>query len=111
MRRFSGKRCLVVCDCEGYETEIFTDESLPDTAKWDLIIELHGTSAEEKLPALFSRSHDVLVIEAERRRVEDYPMLEGIVRNPNAAISENRPLPSYWLSARSKVAVTQSRFS
>jgi hypothetical protein len=35
------------------------------------------------------------------RRVEDYPLLDGIVKHPGAAISENRPIPSYWLWAES----------
>jgi hypothetical protein len=102
MQQYASRRCLVVCDCEGYETTLFHPDSVEYARNWDLIIELHGAEAELKLPELLGKSHHTRLIAAEPRRIEDYPMLEGIVTNPAAAISENRPTPSYWLWAESR---------
>jgi hypothetical protein len=51
MKAFSSKRALVLCDCEGFEEVLFTPETLEDTRKWDIIVELHG-SAIQNLPPL-----------------------------------------------------------
>ncbi|PWU04527.1 MAG: hypothetical protein C5B51_16610 [Terriglobia bacterium] len=103
MRQFANRRCLVVCDCEGYETNLFRPGTVDWTRQWDLIIELHGREAEELLVSRFSTSHCVSLIEAEDRHEADYPMLHGVVGNPSAAISENRPMPSRWLWAESRM--------
>jgi hypothetical protein len=102
MKKFAPARSLVICDCEGYETTIFNAQSQGYTKNWDLIVELHGAEAESELPRLFSQSHDTTLIPAELRRIQDYPKLQGIVRNPSGAISENRPMPSYWLWAEAR---------
>lgn len=51
MQKFSGRRALVLCDCEGFEENLFRPDTMNLTRKWDLIIELHH-SADAILPAL-----------------------------------------------------------
>jgi hypothetical protein len=51
IRRFRDRRVLCICDCEGFESEIFNASTIRDVAKWDILIELHGT-AEDKLKGL-----------------------------------------------------------
>jgi hypothetical protein len=103
MKQFASQRCLVICDCEGYEANLFNSESKSYTARWDLIVELHGPEAESQVPEVLSQTHLTTLIVAEPRRVEDYPILQGVIQNPSAAISENRPTPSYWLWAESRL--------
>jgi precorrin-6B methylase 2 len=102
MQQFASQRCLVISDCEGYETTLFDAQGVDYARNWDLIIELHGAEAEAKVPELLSKSHATTLIASEPRRIQDYPMLDGIVKHPGAAISENRPIPSYWLWAESQ---------
>lgn len=65
MARFSDKRALVVCDCEGFEEVLFTSDTIDLTRRWDLMIELHG-SAEQSLSAL-NWPHATTLVDAERR--------------------------------------------
>lgn len=60
MRQFSGRRALVVCDCEGFEEFLFKPDTVELTHNWDLIIELHGP-ADAILPAL-KWPHGITVI-------------------------------------------------
>lgn len=43
------RRCLVISDCEGFEFDLFNDESVALLRKSDLIIELHEFGPELKL--------------------------------------------------------------
>jgi hypothetical protein len=65
MQKFSNRRALVVCDCEGFEEILFRPDTLELTRNWDLIIELHGT-ADAILPAL-NWPHSLTVIPIEQR--------------------------------------------
>ncbi len=56
-----GRRALVICDCEGYETELFRSEVLPSLAQSDLCIELHG-EAQRLLPPRLEAGHQVTII-------------------------------------------------
>ena len=106
----NSERCLIVCDCEGYEANIFVLEAAVNLKKADLIIELHekiknGVTAQ--LTELFSQSHDVLVIET---RSELYKILspgEDVLAELNLmerryAIAERRYGKMAWLIAYSK---------
>ncbi len=56
-----GRRALVICDCEGYETALFCSEVLPSLAQSDLCIELHG-EAQRLLPSRLEVSHRLTLI-------------------------------------------------
>lgn len=43
------RRCLVISDCEGFEFDLFNDESVAPLRESDLIIELHEFGPELKL--------------------------------------------------------------
>ena len=49
--RFADKRALVISDCEGFESRIFTEATVPLMKNWDVLIELHG-AAIDSLPSL-----------------------------------------------------------
>lgn len=65
MRRFSNRRALVLCDCEGFEEVLFRSDTVELTHNWDLIIELHRT-ADVILPAL-NWPHRITVIDIMER--------------------------------------------
>jgi hypothetical protein len=77
----SGKRCLVLSDCEGYEIKLFDAGAVESLKNSDVIIEVHeptpGT-VRDVLMDRFRRTHSIEVIGIEPRRVEDFPEAEDI---------------------------------
>lgn len=57
-----GKRSLIVCDCEGFEVELFKKEVMDNIANCDVLIELHDfinpTISDTMLP-LFETTHNL----------------------------------------------------
>jgi hypothetical protein len=70
MRRFSSRRALVVCDCEGFEEVLFRPDTVGLTRRWDLMIELHGT-ADAILPKLNWPHATTLVDAPEKTGAQD----------------------------------------
>jgi len=92
VKKFGNRRVLCICDCEGFEEQIFTAETIADTARWDLLIELHGAAAE-KVPALPWSQKTTQI--PSRPRTGTYKELEGL-GDGNALLSEYRD-PQTWL--------------
>jgi hypothetical protein len=46
IQKFQNSRVFCISDCEGFEEQIFTRQTIPQTAGWDLLIELHGAAAD-----------------------------------------------------------------
>ncbi len=60
-----GKKSLIVCDCEGYEIELFTKENISNLINTDVLIELHDGKNEFISPyisELFASTHDTNII-------------------------------------------------
>ena len=93
IQTYKSERVFCVCDCEGYETELFNANTVRDIAKWDLIIELHK-DAEARLLRL-PWPHRLQVITAVPR-VESYVELEGL-GDQRKLISEYRDAEQTWL--------------
>lgn len=91
--RFAGKRVLCLCDCEGFEANIFTQESLSGVADWDIIIELHG-AAKDKLTSLDWPNKPVEIETGFERA--PYKELAGL-GEPKKLLSEGRSGPQTWL--------------
>ena len=56
------RRRLIVCDCEGGETDIFTPQTGRKFAAWDLLIETHDfldITISTRLAGLFRDTHDL----------------------------------------------------
>jgi 2-polyprenyl-3-methyl-5-hydroxy-6-metoxy-1,4-benzoquinol methylase len=93
IRQFSGRRVLCICDCEGFEAEIFTPQTIRDAARWDLLIELHG-SAEAKLMSLEWPQKTKVISTAPH--VGTFPEIEGL-GDPDKLISDYRGGRQRWL--------------
>jgi len=60
-----GRRVLVVCDCEGFEVELFTGGAVAALRHSDVLVELHtveGIGTKALLCERFSRTHEIQVI-------------------------------------------------
>jgi tRNA G37 N-methylase Trm5 len=63
-----SEKSLIICDCEGYELELFNDANLTNLKNCDVIIELHDLYNEEvsyRLHQLFSKTHQLEYIYSE----------------------------------------------
>lgn len=58
-------RSLIVCDCEGYELELFTPQVVKNLRNCDVIVEMHDLYNEKISPTIedvFSNSHNVTFV-------------------------------------------------
>lgn len=93
IRQFRDLRVLCICDCEGFEAEIFNETTIQGLERWDLLIELHG----DALRRLTNLSWPQRVSEiASASPVETYVELEGL-GDQSKLLSENRSGPQKWL--------------
>jgi hypothetical protein len=100
-----GKRCFILSDCEGYETELF-DEATVDTLRIsDMLVEIHG-DAYEPLHARISKTHEVQTITASDRFASDYPELACLGHDALRAVREYRTPGQRWIYARSRAEST-----
>ncbi len=77
---FKG-RGFIVCDCEGYEAELFTADSIKNLANCDILIELHDMyvpELSEKMLPLFAQTHNLSIIPMQPRKESKYPILEQL---------------------------------
>jgi hypothetical protein len=95
MESFLDRRVLLICDCEGYEAKLFDAASIASTAKWDLLIELHG-STQESLPQLPWPQMTQVISAEPRMNLPHYPEIDGI-GPPEILLSEFRCEHQYWL--------------
>jgi len=106
MEQFRDSSVMCVCDCEGFEAEIFNAKTIQLAGKWDILIELHG-DATEKLPKL-SWPHKTSTIDMAPRR-ENYRELDGL-GDQTKLLSEYRPCEQTWLWCDSRSRETTDKF-
>ena len=75
----STERQLILCDCEGFEDELFTASNINFLANTDLIVELHPmhvAGIKEKLGILFEKTHVITYISSydDIRKIADLPL-------------------------------------
>ena len=109
--RFSGLRCFILSDCEGYETLLFSTDLIRALIRSDFVIELHdgsapAGSAREILKDRFRETHCVQVVQFRWRSLSDFPdpaLAEMLGADAIRAISEEGRLPDQeWLIATAR---------
>jgi hypothetical protein len=107
---FTG-RGLIVCDCEGYERELFSDANISSFKLTDLIIELHTfvhQDVKDYLVSLFENSHNYTLITSHdnnRKMLDFKPYLNNMNKAVHLkAIEEGRPTTMDWLILTPKTA-------
>lgn len=102
-----GRRALVVSDCEGYETQLFSRETVARLRRHDFLVETHDfidLEATQRVLAAFEPTHDCELIESvddiikaytyEYAELRDFELPERL-----RAVREGRPAIMRWVSA------------
>jgi hypothetical protein len=103
------KRGLIICDCEGFELQIFNEKNVSNLKKCDLLIETHDFIDIEisgKLRDLFSKSHRVTMIKSiddiEKAQTYNIPEIQHLSLNlKRQLVGEYRPAIMEWLICES----------
>lgn len=102
-----SKDTLIICDCEGYELDLFKEASLPYLAHATLLIETHDFLDPEisvQLQQLLGKSHTIQLIQSIddilKAKYYSYKELEGLdIRQRREAVKEMRPAIMEWIVA------------
>lgn len=59
LKKISHGRCFIVCDCEGYEFDVFSDDVIAALGHSDLLIEVHESEGKDAkvLTECFAKTH------------------------------------------------------
>ena len=91
---------LVLCDCEGYETELLQPTVAPCLLFADILVELHDClipGLTQTLVARFESSHDIALIDSVERNPSDYPVIDFLTpERRRVALSEFRHGTQQW---------------
>lgn len=97
------RRGLIICDCEGFEKELFDESNLPNLSSCDLIIETHlfyDPTINDYLVKLFKDTHKLEIIcsQDDQRKLFAYKdilhPLSALARQK--AVLEGRPFTMDW---------------
>tara|TARA_B110000879_G_scaffold123842_1_gene163719 strand:- start:512 stop:1342 length:831 start_codon:yes stop_codon:yes gene_type:complete len=107
--RFTGKS-LILCDCEGFEKELFSEENIQNLAQCDLIIETHDLFDIEistHLIHLFSKTHTVETVLSTDDIIKALDSSYNELANMSLSqkkniLAEERPAIMKWLICRPK---------
>lgn len=103
--KLCSDRSFILCDCEGYEAELFIPSVASALHKSDLIIELHDTpqiDMNSLISDRFYATHNIKLITSRPRSAADYPELKALNLNEDRFVSEFRNPGQQWavLSAK-----------
>ena len=105
------QRALVICDCEGFEEDLFDLGTAQALRQCDLIIELHDfirAGVTSRIQRVFSPTHHVELIRAvvTSEKVANYsggPTWDALMPEQRTAlIDEHRPALMQWLVATAR---------
>jgi len=105
LTKFELKDAFILCDCEGYEKELFTPSVLPALKHTKLIIETHDfidPSICEYLESLFRETHSITVVSSTddllKAKYYHYPELGSLTKKEKLeVVAEYRPSIMEWL--------------
>ena len=98
-------RSLVICDCEGFESELLSLERAPALRHSAILVEMHDflvPGVTDKLLAHFRDSHTIERIDQADRSPAEFPFTSLYISClPRSyldwAVSEGRPVKMHWL--------------
>lgn len=101
----TGTRALVVADCEGFESTLFTPHAVAALRSSDVVVEAHDfldISISDGLRAAFEATHDITVVTSTddlvRARTYRYPELASFdLATRRLLVAERRPTIMEWL--------------
>lgn len=102
---FAGRRAFVVCDVDGYETEVFTPARAAAWGRADLLVELHdflGSPCRDAVLGALAATHTAEVFDSRPRPADASPQTAGLPpADRRLAVDEIRP-PQQWAFLRSR---------
>lgn len=97
---------LLICDCEGFEWHLLDAAQVPSLAGADMLVELHGKSAEECMLEIRNRlgeTHELQFIAAESRTgIPNAAIQSWSNQDQNLAANEFRIDGHLWVWAKTK---------
>lgn len=112
-----GKRSLIVCDCEGFEIELFKKEVMENIANCDVLIELHdfiNPAISETMLPLFEETHNLEIyrsMDDELKIIqlsENYQELKFLTTyEKKIALGELRPTTMEWAFLTTKKSISK----
>lgn len=110
--QFSG-RGLIICDCEGFEKELFNEKNLRNISNCDLIIETHDfidINISSYIKDLLSASHKIdsvmSIDDIQKVLSYDYRELKELnFEDRKYLLAEGRPAIMEWLICTSKTII------
>jgi SAM-dependent methyltransferase len=105
-----GSRSLIICDCEGYEKELFDSEVAQSLLHHDFIIETHDfidIEISASIKGSFADTHDVTSVfsldDIQKAHTYDYREAEHLSLSDRLKIfGEGRPAIMEWIIAKSR---------
>jgi precorrin-6B methylase 2 len=103
------KRCLVVCDIEGYEVQLLDPTAVPALKRTDVLVEVHSTQnmdaieVKDLLIQRFFKTHEIETIDSQPRDLVNFRhLVPPSVTDEELAMSldEGRNGPQCWLWMR-----------
>jgi hypothetical protein len=91
---------LVICDCEGYESELLAPSLSPALADADILVELHECfkpGVTKQIIDRFTASHNILLIDSTDRNPDAFPAVKLLEpRQQELLLMEMRPGAMQW---------------
>lgn len=105
-----AKKGLIICDCEGFESELFNEHNIDNLKSCDLIIQTHDFLSIEisgNLKKLFSKTHDIESIfsidDIHKAQNYYYPEISNMsLVDKKKILSERRPSIMEWIICKPK---------
>jgi len=105
------KKALIISDCEGYEKELFTKESVSALSAHDLIIETHDfidIEISSYIRELFEETHTIEVYQSiddiKKAQTYEYEELDGFdLAQRKIILAEWRPAIMEWFYMKSRI--------
>jgi hypothetical protein len=100
-----GARGLIICDCEGFEKDLFNQQNLVNLRTCELLIETHDfvdINISDYLKELFGTTHHITSISSlddiVKARTYQFPELRALsLEQKKNIVAENRPAIMEWL--------------
>ena len=104
------KKTLIICDCEGYEIELFNEINTELFKNVDLVIETHdfiNINISKNLKNKFSKTHNIISIKSiddiEKALTYSFKEINNLnLEQKKMVVSENRPSVMEWIVCLSK---------
>jgi hypothetical protein len=89
----SGKRCFVICDCEGYEIKILSKAGIQALRHSDFLVECHDKTVpgvSEYIQASVARTHSARKLHARPRLAAGFPETHFLGPDADLVLNERR---------------------